>query len=347
MTTMRRTLTMIAATVAAGVVAAGCGGTEAPAPAAVTPVSGTAVAVTDTTLPDVFEASGVAEPIQRAMVGTKLMARVTEVLVKEGDRVAAGQVLLRLDARDITAKGVQVQAGVAAAEAMHQEALAQATRIRALYADSAAPKAQLDAVEAGLARAEAAVRQARAAGDELDAVGDYATLRAPFAGMVTQRMVDAGAFAAPGQPLVVVEDQSSLRIAVTAAPDAVRGVTRGQALEGTVAGRAVTATVEGVAPAPGGHMVTVNAIVANRDDAAFAGSAATLALPLGMRRVITVPAAAVGREGDLTGVRVRTATGADLRWVRIGRERGGQVEVLSGLSAGDLVLVPSGTAEGK
>ncbi|HEX9166867.1 MAG TPA: efflux RND transporter periplasmic adaptor subunit [Gemmatimonadales bacterium] len=344
---MRRTLMMIAATVAAGVVAAGCGGAEEPAPAAVAPVSGTAVAVTDTMLPDVFEASGVAEPIQRAMVGTKLMARVTEVLVKEGDRVRAGQVLLRLDARDITAKGAQAQAGIGAAEAMHQEALAQATRIRALYADSAAPKAQLDAVEAGLARAEAAVWQARAAGEELDAVGDYATLRAPFAGIVTQRMVDVGAFAAPGQPLVMVEDQSSLRISVTAAPDAVRGVTRGQLLEGTVAGHAVTATVEGVASAPGGHVVTVNAIVANTEDAAFAGSAATLALPMGVRRVITAPAAAVVREGDLTGVRVKTATGADLRWVRIGRERGGQVEILSGLSAGDQVIVPAGTAEGK
>lgn len=347
MMTMRRTLTMIAATVAAGVVAAGCGGAEEIVPPATAPINGTAVAVTDTTMPDVFEATGVAEPIQRAMVGTRLMARVTEVLVREGDRVAAGQVLLRLDARDITAKGAQVQAGIAAAEAMRQEALAQATRIRALYADSAAPKAQLDAVEAGLARAEAAVRQARAAGDELSAVGDYATLLAPFAGVVTQRMVDVGAFAAPGQPLVVVEDQSSLRIVVSAAPDAVRGVHRGDLIEGTVAGREVTARVEGVASAPGGHLVTVNAVVANRDAVAFGGSAATLALPMGSRRVITVPAAVVVREGDLTGVRVKTATGVDLRWVRIGRERNGQVEVLSGLAAGDQVIVPAGAAEGK
>jgi len=347
MTTMRRTLTMIAATVAAGVMAAGCSGPAEQAPATAAPTFGTAVAVTDTMIADVFEASGVAEPIQRAMVGTKLMARVTEVLVHEGDRVTAGQVLVRLDARDLTAKDAQVQAGIASAEAMHQEALAQATRIRALYADSAAPKAQLDAVEAGLARAEAAVRQARAAGDELDAVGSYATLRAPFAGIVTQRMVDVGAFAAPGQPLVVVEDQSRLRISVTAAPDAVRGVTRGQVLAGTVAGRAVEATVEGIASAPGGHLVTVNAVVANRDDAAFGGSAATLDLPMGTRLALTVPAAAVMREGDLTGVRVKTATGADLRWVRTGRERAGQVEVLSGLSAGDQVFVPQGTAEGK
>lgn len=343
---MRRTLMTIAAAAAAGAAAAGCGAAEEQAPARAGAPAGTAVTVTDTTVAEVFEAAGVAEPIQRALVGTRLMARVTEVPVREGDRVAAGQVLVRLDARDLAAKDAQAQAGLAAAEAMHREALAQAGRIRALYADSAAPRAQLDAVEAGLARAEAAVRQARAAGQELEAVGDYATLRAPFAGVVTGRMVDVGAFAAPGQPLVVVEDPSVLRITVTAAPDAARGIARGQALEATVAGRAAAATVEGVAPAPGGHLVTVNALVANRDGEWFAGSAATLALPVGARRTVMVPAAAVVREGDLTGVRVRTAAGTDLRWVRTGRERAGRVEVLSGLAAGDQVLVPQGPAEG-
>jgi RND family efflux transporter MFP subunit len=327
--------------------AAACRGGEHPAPVTEAAPTGTVVAATDTTVTDVFEAAGVAQPIQQAMLASKLMARVTEVLVKEGDRVAAGQVLVRLDARDIAAKGGQARAGMSAAEAAYGEALAQAKRIRALYADSAAPKAQLDAVEAGLARAQAAVQQARAAGEELDAVGDYATLRAPFAGVVTRRMVDIGAFAAPGQPLVVVEDVSQLRIAVTAAPDAVRGVARGQSVSATVDRRAVEAVVEGVVPAPGGNLVTVNALVANRENLSFAGSAATLALPQGTRRAIVVPAAAVVHEGDLTGVRVKTASGVDLRWVRLGPAAGGRTEVLSGLAAGDQVLVPQGTPEGR
>jgi hypothetical protein len=144
------------------------------------------------------------------------------------------------------------------------------------------------------------------------------------------------------KPLVMVEDQWA-SISVRGARRSAR-VTRA-VLEGTVAG--APCSDGGIASAPGGHVVTVNAIVANRDDAAFGGSAATLDLPMGTRLAITVPAGAVMREGDLTGVRVKTATGADLRWVRIGRERGGQVEILSGLSAGDQVIVPQGTAEGK
>lgn len=327
--------------------AAACKGGAQPAPEPVAPPPGTTVAAVDTTVAEVFEAAGVAEPIQQAMLASKLMARVIQVLVQEGDRVTAGQVLVRLDARDITAKGGQARAGAAAAEAAYGEALAQAKRIRALYADSAAPKAQLDAVEAGLARAEAAVQQAHAAGEEVDAVGDYATLRAPFAGVVTRRMADVGAMAAPGQPLVLVEDMSQLRIAVTAAPEAVRGVTRGQTVSGTVDRRPVEALVEGVVPAPGGNLVTVNALVSNRENLAFAGSAATLMLPQGTRRAIVVPVGAVVREGDLTGVRVATASGTDLRWIRIGRVAGGQAEVLSGLTAGELVLVSQGAAEGR
>lgn len=337
---MRSRYMVPAMLVAATLVA--CGGEAPPREAVVEAPAGTPVAVRDTALTDYFNASGVAEPVRRAMLATKLMARVTEVLVHEGDRVAAGQVLVRLDARDLDAKREQVAAGLSAAEAAHREAVAHTTRIRALYADSAAPRAQLDQAEAMLARAEAGVRQAQAGGAELEAIGDYATLRAPFPGTVVQRMADPGGFAAPGQPLVVVEDQSSLRIAVTAAPDAVRGVRAGQTLSGAVAGRPVEARVEGVAPAAGGHVVTVNAIVTNRDGTAFAGSAATLALPQGTRRGIVIPGAAVVREGDLTGARVRRGTVAGLRWLKLGPAHDGLVEVLAGLSIGDTVLVPAG-----
>lgn len=327
-----------------GVVAlAACG--EAPrelAPdAATAPPAGTPYVVADTQLTTTFEAAGVAEPMQRAVLATNLMVRVTSITVHEGDRVASGQVLARLDARELEAKGERVAAGLAAAEASWRDAQLSANRMRALFADSAAPKAQLDQAEAALARAEAGVREARAAGTELDAVSDYATLRAPFAGVVTQRLIEPGALAAPGQPMLVVEEQSRLRITVTAAPDAVRGVRPGQGLQGMVAGSPVTAVVEGLVPAHGGHLVTINAIMPNPDGVVFPGSAATLSLPQGARLGRLVPAEAIVREGDLTGLRIKQAGGWELRWVRLGAaDHAGRVEILSGLEAGDTVLVP-------
>jgi len=248
---------------------------------------------------------------------------------------------VRLDARDLDARAAQVAAGLAEANAVHQDAVVQTARIRALYADSAATKAQLDQAETGLARSEAAVSTARAMAAEVAATASYAEVRAPFAGVVTHRFVDPGAFAAPGAPLATVEDASTLRVSVSAAPDAVRGLRAGSAIGATIGDSSVRATIEGVVPA-GANLYTVNALVPNAGGRLLSGSAATLALPRGTRHALLVPAGAVVRQGDLAGVRTVAAGQASLRWVKLGRSTNGLVEVLSGLAAGDTVLVAGG-----
>ena len=321
---------------------AACGGDDKPAAAPVATATGPTVAVVDTVLPAVFEASGPALPIAEATLSTKLMGAVTAVLVNEGTRVAAGTPLVRLDAADLDAKSRQASAGIMAAEAAQQEALAQATRIRALYADSAAPKAQLDAVEAGLARASAGLEAARAGASELSAVRAYGVLRAPFAGTVTHRFVDAGDFAAPGAPLVTVQDASRLRITAAVPAAMARRVKAGMKIAAIIEGQATTATVEGVVPAAA-TMYTINAIVPNAKGEFPAGGAATLAVPSGVtERSLVVPQAAVVRDGDLTGVRVVRDGRAELRWVRLGDARGDRVVVRTGLQAGERVALASG-----
>ena len=307
--------------------------------------AGSVIEVRDTTIPAVLEASGIAEPVQRATLSTKLMGAVTAVAVHEGERVHAGQLLARIDARDVTARQSQAQAGIAEAEAVHRDAVTQAARFRALYADSAATRAQLDAVETGLARAEAGVRTAHAAASEVAVMRGYAELRAPFAGIVSQRFVDPGAFVAPGTPVVTVVDGSRLRISVTVAPDAAGALKPGASLRGTIENEPVDAVVEGVAPTAAGALYTVNAIVANPRGGHPAGGAATLRIPRGTRSGVLIPEAALVREGDLTGVRIQTTGGLELRWVRLGLAADGTVEVLSGLRAGDRVFVPQ-PAEG-
>lgn len=296
----------------------------------------------DTIVEAMLDAAGVAEPVQQATLSTKLMGTVTAVLVREGDQVAVGQPLVRIDARDLEARQSQVSAGIAVAAAVHREAVSQVGRIRALYADSAATRAQLDAAETGLVRSEAAVKQATASASELAMVADYSVVRAPFSGMVTQRFVDPGAFATPGAPLVTVQDSRRLRVSVTAAPEAVRRLRRGASIIATIGNVRVTATVEGVVPAPGGSVYTVNAIVDNHSALLLSGSAATLSLPQGSRHAVMIPSTAVRREGDLTGVLVRGTAGDELRWVRLGTQTGNGVEVLGGLEVGDQVVVPSG-----
>ncbi len=329
-----------------GVVAVnGCRGAEAAEPPS-RPVRGTEASAVarDTLLATGFTATGMALPIQRATLSTRLMGSVTAVLVQEGDRVTRGQVLARIDARELSARRMQVDAGLSAALAVAQEAETQARRFRALYADSAATRSQLDQVETGLARAAAGVATARGAQAELDALGDYATIRAPFAGMVTRRMVDPGAMAAPGAPLLEVQDDSRLRIAVAAPPAIAGRLRREQRLDGSIEGQRLEATVEGVVPAGATAMSTVNLLVPNPRGEFPAMSAATIRIPGAPQRAVVVPRSALVREGDLVGVRLRQGGAAALRWVTLGDvtdDDAAMVEIRSGLSAGDTVLVGS------
>ncbi len=336
---MRRPLGYLALIV--GLAVPACGGDPAPeSPPAGPAVTGAPYVVRDTVLTASLEATGVAEPMRQATLSTRLMGSVVSVGVQEGEQVSAGQELARIDARDLEAKRLQVEASIAEAEAVREDALRQAQRFRALYADSAVTKSQLDQVETGLARAEAGLRAARAGAQELAATTAYSRITAPFAGVVTRRFVDPGAFVAPGAPLLTVEDQSRLRIRATAPPEAARGLHAGSTVEAAIEQARVRATVEGVVPAGTGQLYTVNAIVQNPGRVYPAGAAATLSLPTGERTAILVPEGAMVREGDLTGVRVRAAEGWDLRWVRTGPSHGDFVEVLSGLVAGETVLVP-------
>lgn len=335
-----RTARLLALTLACGAVAAGCRDTPEVAGASEPSSAATAtVAVRDTTIVAVLEAAGTAEPFAQATLSTKLMGTVLEVLVREGDAVAAGAPLLRIDARDLDARRAQVAAQLSEAQAVRAEAITQAERMRRLFADSVATRAQLDGAETGLARANAAVRQVEAGAAELEATIGYAVVRAPFAGTVTRRLVDPGAFAAPGAPLLTVEDGSRLRVSASVAPSAVRGLRRGQTLDARIEGTATTAVIEGVVPASGGATYTVNAIVDNRSRGALPHSAAVLLLPQGSQTVRVIPLSAIIRDGDLTGVRVRRDSTMDLRWIRIGRVIGRDAEVLSGLDAAERVAV--------
>jgi RND family efflux transporter MFP subunit len=306
--------------------------------------AGSEYVVRDTTVAATVEASGVAMPIAQATLSTKLMGTVTEVLVREGDRVKAGQPLVRIDARDLEAKSAQVAAGISEAEAVYRDALTQAERFRGLYAEDAASRAQLDAAETGLARAEAALERARAAAAELGAVRDYSVIRAPFDGVVTRRFVDPGAFAAPGAPLVAVQDGRRLRIVVHASPATVGALRPGDPVEATIEGAPARAIVEGIVPATGGTLYTVNALVDNDDARYLANGTATLSLVQGERPAVLVPAAAIHRDGDLAGVYLIGENGAEIRWVRLRETGAGDdafVEVLGGLRAGDRIIVPA------
>lgn len=321
-----RSLLLAAALGAASIAAA-----EAPAAPAAAPTRVRAVTVAGGGEAARVPASVVAA--RRATVATRVAASVRDVHVLEGQRVAAGQLLVSLADAD-------VRGGLAAAEAQLAAAAAHERRIRALAAERAATPSELEQASAQRAQAEGAVAAARAT------LG-YTELRAPFAGSVTARRVDPGDFVGPGQPLVEVEgDGLELLASVTEAEG--QGLAVGRVLAFEAAGARGEAEVIGLTPGgdPLSHRRAVRARVRSVSGALRSGAFARLEVPGAAARAagaeLWVPRSALVERGDLTGVFVARDGRAELRWVSLGEAAGDAVAIRAGVRPGEAIVEAPG-----
>jgi len=235
------------------------------------------------------------------------------------------------------------RASLTAAQQQAAAALAQATanlrRTERLYADSAAPLVHLEAARTAHAQAEA---QAGAVRADLA----YAEIRAPFAGLVVNRLADPGDQAAPGQPLLVVEDRTAREIVVTV-PDELREQLRPGQIASVRIGsgeRRYSARILAVVPGADPRSPTVEVRLSGPKELA-PGLAAVVELPAAGHSAMLVPTSAITRRGQLEGVFLFAPDSTlRLRWIRTGRGTDSTVEVLSGLLAGDLVALDAGRA---
>jgi RND family efflux transporter MFP subunit len=273
-----------------------------------------------------YRAAGTVRAARRAELSTRLMGRIESVRVRAGDAVRAGQLLATVE-----------RGALSAAQAQAASALDLATsslrRTERLYADSAVPLVQLEAARNAHAQAEAQVRAVQA-----DLA--YADLRAPFAGVVAERRAEPGDNAAPGRPLLVLEDRTARELVVTAPEEVAARIAPGQRVPVEIgsAGRRGTAEVLAVVPGADPRSPTVEIRLRGPADAA-PGLAVVAELPAaGSASSLLVPAAALVHRGQLDGVYLFAPdTTLRLRWVRVGRSFGGSVEVVSGLVPGDVV----------
>ena len=298
-----------------------------PAPAAVP-----AARVTSADAAGRYRAAGTVRAARRAELTTRLMGRVESVRVRAGDAVRAGQLLLTVERASLTAAQQQAASALELAEAALR-------RVERLYADSAAPLVQLEAARNAHAQAEAQARSVRA-----DLA--YADVRAPFHGVVTGRLVDPGDQAAPGQPLLVVEDRTARDIVVTVPDEVGEQLRPGQvaSVEIGAGGRRVTARIEAVVAGADPRSPSVEVRLAGPAGLA-PGLAAVAELPAAGRSALAMPRSAITRRGQLEGVYLFAPDSTlRLRWIRTGRDRDSTVEVLSGLFPGDLVALDASRA---
>lgn len=267
-------------------------------------------------------------PSRMAQLATRASGTIEAVSVDVGATVRAGQVLVRLDAAG-------VEAAVTSAEARQVVTRRTWERIRNLERDGVATVQELDQAEANLRMAEADLAEARAQ-------RGYVTLRAPFDGTVTARHADPGDLAVPGRPVLVVAGSPSVkieadlpaslagRVQVADTATVVRSDT-GERWEAVIT--SVVSVIE-----LSSHRFRVEASFVGEDGFPAPGTFARLELRGGGTGGVWIPADAVVRRGQLSGVFVPEGDRLRLRWIRTGLRQADGVEVLAGLAIGTPVV---------
>jgi RND family efflux transporter MFP subunit len=287
---------------------------------------------------------GRVEAVREARIAAQVSGAVVEMKVQAGDRVRAGQVLLRIDARAAEQGASASGAQVAAARAQLDVAVSGLARQRQLYAKRYISQAALEQAEAAERAARAQVNALAAQAGAAQTQSALHVVRAPFDGVVARRDVARGDMAMPGKPLLTVYDPAQLRVSAAVPVTALGADLSGARV--TLAGQAqpITPTDVQVLPTVDAASLTreVRADLPAGVDAA-PGLSARLLLPGaplaadGAARLY-VPRAAVLRRAEMTGVYVLDSSGAPrLRQVRLGATAGDEVEVLSGLDADERV----------
>lgn len=376
-----RHLSFVVLTLALAGLAMACGSSRSPG-------TGTAEAPVDLvvqravveTIAEPFEVGGVVRARTTATLMSRIVAPVESVRAQPGDRVRAGQILVTLDDRELQANRARAEAAAAAADqgvraavtsrlgAEASLALVQAThrRVSDLRARNSATPNELDqavgalrAAEAAAQGAQAGVRQAEAAAEAAHAglraaaIGaSYTVICAPFDGTVTQKLLEPGNTAAPGVPLMTVEDSRTFRLEVQIDEARVETIDRTRpvavvldALSGPGGDEAWTRPLEGKVAEfartldPGSHAFLLK-IDLPPTPALRSGMFGRARLLGPSRPGLLVPATAVVRHGQITSVYVAGADGlARRRLVQIGTSFQGHVEVLAGLDQGEVVAV--------
>ena len=285
----------------------------------------------------VVTVTGTVEPIRTVGINSQLSGAVLSISAEEGDRVGAGQVLARLDDRELEAQLTSAEMGLEVARRT-------AERAEEL-------KRQQYITEVEYDRDQAAWAAARATRDQLRARVGYATVRAPSAGVVLEKRVEAGDIVATQTRLFTLGDVSTLVVRVPVSELDVTALDPGDSVAvalDALGGRTLVGRIRRVFPSAD----TVTRLVPV--EVALTGQAAREARPGFLARlqfrlepragVLLVPQSAVSEGAGGASVFVARAGRVMRRSVVRGDSFEGRVEIREGLAPGDIVVTAGGAS---
>ncbi len=332
-----RSISLLSLASIAGLLLASCGQSQ---PATTTtpdsdPVAVLTATVTAGAVTPRQELPGTIRARQRATVAAKVLGTVQEAGFAIGKPVELGEVLVVLSADELTARVAQARAALdLAAREFEREA--------ALLSQGATAQEVVNRLEDNRRIAAANVAQA-------EAQLDYTRITAPFSGVITARHVEPGDLATPGTPLFEVEGQAAFEVAV-AVPDSLPQVALGETLQVSTMKKTLAARVREASPAadPRSRTRLVVLELPIGEDVR-SGQYVRVLWPVAQREQLTVPSSTVTPFGQMQRVFVAEGGEARLRLVRTGAIHGERTVVLSGLNAGETVVIdpPTGLRDGQ
>jgi RND family efflux transporter MFP subunit len=270
---------------------------------------------------------GTVRPKLSATLEAKVSGRIDKMLVVPGQSVKAGEMLAHLDAAEISSRLDQANAALEQAEQNWK-------RISTLFGQQASTKSEYDA-------ADAHYRVAKGAAAEAKTMMSYCEVLAPFDGVITRKIADVGDLAAPGKPLLQMENPDTLRLEADVPEALVGNVKLGDKLAVRIA--AVTSEIEGsvaeLSPTanPNSRTYLVKLDLPGATGLR-SGQFGRVSVPVGEASAIRVPVSAVIQRGQMELVFVVADNHAQMRLVKTGSHVGNEVELVSGLDSGEKIV---------
>ena len=307
--------------------------------------SGRQVTVEKSIEPLIEQAAGTLRAKVETVISPLITATISSISVWSGDEVKEGEVLVKLDSRELKARVDQAHQAVVAAQAKLTQTEKDYKRIqRILRADSGAvSKAERDRIDAALRSARADVIRLKRQEDETKTAMSYSRLTAPIAGRIVERYGDPGDTARQGEPLLRMYDPDTLRLEASVRETVASMLKKGQRLTVKIdaVNRQFPAVVDEIVPSadPGSRSFLVKVSLTGGPHL-YPGMFGRLLISIGDIEKIYIPQAAVTHIGQLDFVITKTDQGPARRYVRLG-EKGpdNRIQVVSGLAPGDKIIV--------
>lgn len=293
-------------------------------------------------LPEVYQAVGTVRSRTQVELSPRLVARILELPVRAGDRVARGDVLMRLDDAELSAAVRQAAEHNRQAQAARDLAATDLERTRQLLASGGVSQQAFDQADSRARQARAAAEATAQAQQQAEAVLGYATIVSPMDGIVGERLADPGDLASPGQIVMRLFDPTRLMLEVPVREGLVSRIRLGEQVPFHVDAldTNLTGDVREVVPAvdPGSRTFLIKVCIGTVPGL-MPGMSGTLALTLGTRTGLVVPETCITHAGQLEYVQA-VLNGQDRpRLIRTIPASRGLREVVSGLETGMLIRV--------